>query len=414
MTDHPDGHPSCGVPASPTVRWWLWAALGVSIACAAQWSFKARFGADALALATGGHLDRAALASIPRAVRHLIGDWMWLTADEYMHFGGSRRMGETFIAGTYAGNTEILPLLELAIRFNPSFIDAYVILAENQALHLDRFREGIRTLQTGLTENRDSPRRHELTGSIGFIYAFVDRYQVKLRRNPEVAARYLARAADEYERAGRPPIERPPLDPQSYHVVRSRMLVELGRPQESLAAWRASGLDLAASPDLLARYLRLVEAGAPLPERVEDLADVPLAGPLTAAPAAASGASPGSVGAPSFRPPGAACPAGCTHEHRAPPPQGGGGRSGSGHGHDDGSAAEPAARDGHGHPASALASAAASVGIGADPAVGEGMALPAGQVPVLLASLADPVLRRLLRQFVLLTVVLLVIWWRPR
>ncbi len=370
--------------------------LLLSLACATQWVFKARY-ADAETVADEADITRLALTAVPTQVRNLIGDYFWMTADEYMHFGGSRRMGEGFLAGTYGGNTEIIPLLELAVLFNPGFIDAHIILAENKALYLDRFREGIATLQRGITANRASPRVHELYGSVAFTYAFIDKYTRAIPRNPAAVLKYLDRAVAAYERAGRPPIERPPLAPQTYHVLRSRMFVDLHRPQEALAAWRQSGLDLAGSPDLLARYLRLVAAGAAVPANPEDLLPPPAPATAHAAGNAGGPAATSTTNA-NLTPAGTAATPTMTAHHPDDAPIA--------------SPARPAASAPRAHPSHAPGETCRDCAGHEHHDDGE-IAVP-GEPPILLATARNPLVQRIMMRVVLLGLVGMALWWRRR
>lgn len=247
-------------------------ALLLCLAFSTQWSLRAGFWEATVLEQPRESLGDLVLDAIPEQVRHLGADFLWLRADEYMHFGPSRRLPSTFLAGSYAANTEIIPLLEMAIRLNPRHFDAYAILSQNLALYLDRFTDGIRLLQSGILANRGHPRVHELYWTIAYCYGFVQGYGGKQVNDRGIALGYLDRAVEAYDRAGSTVVSGDDLlKRENYQVLRARFLVELGRRDEALAAWRASGLDLNLAGGLLAEYLRRYGAGLPVPTLPEDL-----------------------------------------------------------------------------------------------------------------------------------------------
>jgi hypothetical protein len=245
--------------------------LSLSLAMATQWAFKARHQDWTHVPGVTGDLKDAFFQAIPRPLRTLGADLCWVTADEYMHFGGSKKISQQFLAGSYAGNTELLPFLELAITLDPSFFMVYELLAQNLSMYLERFKDGIRVLQQGILANQRDPQVHELYGTIGFFHYFVGKYTTKVKKNPRVSMLYLDAAVRAYEQNGKPTIDNPPLGPRFYHFVRARLFVENGQPQAALAAWRLSGDSLEASDDLLGAYLRKVARGEPVPPLPEDL-----------------------------------------------------------------------------------------------------------------------------------------------
>ncbi len=268
-------------------------ALLLALAFTVQWTARARFWRFTLADEPPGSLGQIVLDAVPRQVRRLGADFLWLRADEYMHFGPSRRYRGAFLAGSFAANTEILPLLELAIRLDPSHFEAYGILAENLALYLDRFVPAVRTLQEGILANRNHPGVHELYGSIAYCYGFVKSYDVTKENDRRVALRYLDAALAAAARAG-VASETPgqTLNPVNYQVMRARFLVEQGRRDEALAAWLAAGQPLGPAGGLLGDYLGRVAAGEPVPALPEDLRSDPDAGGA----GGSAGGSPGGLG----------------------------------------------------------------------------------------------------------------------
>ena len=240
-----------------------------------QWSGKAQFWRLYFFENQVESFSELALEAVPEQIRNLAADYLWIRVDEYMHFGPSRRKPGAFLAGSYAANTEIMPLLEVVIRLNPRHFDAYGIMSENLALYLDRFTDGIRLLQAGILANPLHPRVHELFATIAYCYGFANSYDRRHENNRVVALRYLDGAFDSIERVGSAAVFRDVLNPVNYQVIRARFLVEQGRKEEALQAWLAAGLELKSTEGLLGEYLRRFAAGQPVPALPEDLLKEP-------------------------------------------------------------------------------------------------------------------------------------------
>lgn len=245
-----------------------------SLAFATQWTIRAHYWQALPFEPEEEDLEEFVLASIPHQLRRIAADYLWLRADEYMHFGPSRRYRGAFLAGSYAGNTEILPLLELTIKLDPTHFEAYGILAQNLALYLDRFWPAIRLLQNGILHNKNHPFVHELYGSIAYCLAFVKSYDASKENNRQAALRYLDAALEAFARSGLPAsAANDVLNPINYQIMRARFLVECGQPKAALQAWLAAGQPLGREGGLLGEYLRRVAAGLPVPSLPENLLD---------------------------------------------------------------------------------------------------------------------------------------------
>ncbi|MBI3039848.1 hypothetical protein HYY75_12515 [bacterium] len=221
------------------------------------------------------HPVAVVLEAVPRQLRAFFADYLWLTADEYMHFGPSKKMKEAFFSGSYAGNTEIMPMLELALILEPEHIDAYGILSQNLSFYLGRYKEGIQVLQRGIFFNKKSPRLHELYAAIGYIYGFIKSYRNNLENNREISLRYFDAALKAYEENhGKDDPEDEVFCPRNYQIIRSRFLVEKGEKENALQAWYSSGIDLNTGSDALSLYLRKVEKGEEVPGLPEELPEI--------------------------------------------------------------------------------------------------------------------------------------------
>ncbi len=246
--------------------------LLLCLAFAVQWTTRAWYW-QAISFEAGtDDLAELALEAVPAQVRRLGADVLWLRADEYMHFGPSRRYRGAFLAGSYAANTEILPLLELVIRLDPTHFEAYAILAQNLAFYLDRFVPAVRLLQRGILHNRGHPLVHELYGTIAYCLAFVKSYDATRENDRGAALRYLDAALAAFARAGLPASAAGEvLNPVNYQIWRARFLVEHGRRDAALQAWMAAGQPLGPSGGLLGEYLERVALGQAVPALPEDL-----------------------------------------------------------------------------------------------------------------------------------------------
>ena len=242
-----DGAPSNrSLVANP--RRWLVALLLLVIVWTALWSLKSRHGGSSID-AFDYTLPELAVRTLPRQVRDLSAGYLWLTADEYIHFGPSRANAGRFIAGAYAGNTEIVPVLEMALFFDPTRIDAFSILGRNLTLFLPRFEDGIRLLQRGVFYNQDDPQLHELYAELAFNFGFIEDYRPGMRNNRIVGLKYLDAAIRAFNRTNGGRGKTLSIwFPENIHAIQARWLLEAGKKEQALEALKAAGLDQ--TPDL--------------------------------------------------------------------------------------------------------------------------------------------------------------------
>ena len=245
-----DGVPE-NLPLPDPPRKWLVTLLFLLllvISWTSLWSLKARHGGSSFE-AYDYTLSELAVRILPRQVRDLVAGYLWLTADEYIHFGPSKANAGRFLAGAYAGNTEIIPVLEMALFFDPTRIDAYAILGRNLTLFLPRFKDGIRLLQRGVFYNQDDPQLHELFTEIAFNFGFIEDYRSGMRNNRTVGLKYLNAAIRAFNRnnGGREKtlsIWRP----ENIRAIQARWLLEAGKREQAMEALKAAGLDQ--TPDM--------------------------------------------------------------------------------------------------------------------------------------------------------------------
>ncbi len=103
--------------------------------------------------------------SMSKELRQIAASYLWLRVDEYFH-STAVKMSE---------NSEIVPLFKLVTIFDPSFIDAYIVLAHHLAFHLDKIENSLMVLKEAINNNLHppAPRLSELYFQAGWIYAML-------------------------------------------------------------------------------------------------------------------------------------------------------------------------------------------------------------------------------------------------
>ena len=251
-------------------------ALLLVLTFTAQWSLKAHHWELVFPDEPTSDLSEAILEAIPKQAKTMVADACWLQADEYMHFGPSKRLPQVFRGGAYAGHTEMLPLLQLIVMLDPQHIDACVILVQSLSLHLKKFDEGMRTLQKVILANKKNPRVSELYGAAAHMMGFRNSYGPEAN-NRDAALRYIDKALATWQPPKNGAEADPILTPTAYATWKARFLVDKGLNKEALATWRAAGLPMGEENGLLAKYLTMVAYGLPVPKSPDDLLKKPSA-----------------------------------------------------------------------------------------------------------------------------------------
>jgi hypothetical protein len=190
---------------------------------------------------------------VPERLRGFVAARLWEQADRYMHAGPSSRVPENFVAGSYAGNTDLLPILQLVTELVPEELSPWMLLAENLGRHVGKKDEAVRLLQNAIRLNRKNPDVHQLYASIGRLKIFAGKPE---RKDKDSALKYMQTAISLYEKVPGPRHEDlTGFSLQAYHVLASRLCVELGRPKHALDLWLQSGLPLEADQGKLAEML---------------------------------------------------------------------------------------------------------------------------------------------------------------
>lgn len=236
--------------------------LLLTIAFACNWSIQCRTGQLAAEL-TGQSVVQQ---FIPERLRSLVAANFWARAEILMHSGPLPSLAKTFQAGSYAGNSDIIPLLQMVIALMPEELPPYQLLSSNLARHMGQPAEGLRVIQRGIMNNEGHPGLHELYAAAAFLKLFAGRPDDDTRKS---ALKYLTRAGQTWSEASEEFSSDPAFKPQNYAVLQARLLLELGRPAAALSAWKSSGLILDEGTDRLAQVLRDYRDSGKIPDKTD-------------------------------------------------------------------------------------------------------------------------------------------------
>ncbi|MEW6708504.1 MAG: hypothetical protein AB1403_01670 [Candidatus Riflebacteria bacterium] len=232
---------------------------------------------------------------IPESLRGFVAARLWEQADRYMHSGPSRIEKDRFAAGSYAGNTDLLPLLRAVTVLVPDENRPWQLLATNLGRYLGEKEQAIRLLQEAIRINRRSSEIHELYAAVASIKMFAGKPDLEEKRS---AIKYLNEAIKTFVLSGKAADDHlPGLNLQAYFVLRSRLELEIGFPRSALETWEKSGLPLTQDQGRLASMLLAFRDRGIFPDPKEfskraDISDKPVeaaqaltSGELAAAPA---------------------------------------------------------------------------------------------------------------------------------
>ncbi|EKD82221.1 MAG: hypothetical protein ACD_39C01418G0002 [uncultured bacterium] len=250
--------------------------LLLAIAVSGQFSIKARYWNQYYPETVILDYSDLLLQSVTAQVKSMSAGLMRLTADEYMHIGPYKKARQNFIAGSFAGNTEIMSLLKIALYLEPGHIETYTIMSQNLAMYLDRFEDAIRLLQEGILANKQSAELHKLYSAAAYCYGFAESYthdtDKPLKNNRAIALNYLDAAIASYEqRATQLSTDSYDVFANlgNYYVLKSRFLIDIGKKNEALAAWQH--VPESSRSGLIATYFSFVEQGVEVPDSPEKL-----------------------------------------------------------------------------------------------------------------------------------------------
>ncbi|HNX77270.1 MAG TPA: hypothetical protein PLM07_00535 [Candidatus Rifleibacterium sp.] len=206
-----------------------------------------------------GYLQRF----VPERLRSFVAACVWAKADEMMHRGPFPGSRQTFQAGSYVGNADMVPLLNIVIAMMPEELAPYQLLSRCLS-SLGSVEAGLRILQNGIVNNRQHAAVHELYASAAFLKLFsAGKPTIADLRS---AGRYLERAIACYNTGAIQLSSDPAFKPENYQILLARIFVELSEPQKALEAWQNSGQNLELANDRLAIILRDYREHGSLPQ----------------------------------------------------------------------------------------------------------------------------------------------------
>ena len=207
---------------------------------------------------TNSHLkketDSKIIYILPERLRSFIAARLWEKADRRMHLGPVVS-GQNFLAGSYAGNTDIIPYLEMVIALCPEEVAPYRLLASNYAYHLKMEDEAIKIYNNAISNCSKTPFLHEIYASLAFIHLFSQK-----RQNPNLNQKELIQANECIDKALESYQENKDkqdlvFKKDNYFTIKARILWELEQPDKALQSWQMSGINLEKSQDKLAMLL---------------------------------------------------------------------------------------------------------------------------------------------------------------
>ncbi len=210
---------------------------------------------------TKTNIKSSIIQIFPERLRSFTAAILWEKADHLMH-EGPVVSGQKFFAGSYAGNTDIIPYIKMVITLCPQEAAPYRLLASNYAYHLGMKNEALHLIQEAISNCSQDPFLHELYASAAFIhlFSFKSKFTGYQKTDLESAEKYINKAIDIYKKSDY--LADPVFKLENYYVVKARILWELQKPQEALNSWLNSGTKLEGSNDQLAlALLKFKETG---------------------------------------------------------------------------------------------------------------------------------------------------------
>ena len=188
---------------------------------------------------------------VPERLRGFIAARLWEKADDYMHSGPAPNKAEPFTAGSYAGNTDILPLLQIITRLVPSEPAPWLLLADNLARFLGSFDQAVGLLQQAIIYQPEISKIHQFYAAIAYLKLFARKPDKKAKKS---ALNYLQTAIEKFEAFSNKPAMHG-YDLKSYFLLLARLQLETGNPEKALKAWKKTKLPLTSDQGMLASLL---------------------------------------------------------------------------------------------------------------------------------------------------------------
>ena len=191
---------------------------------------------------------------IPERLRSFIAARLWEKADHLMHQGPVISK-QSFVAGSYAGNTDLIPYLKMVIMLCPEEVAPYRLLASNYAYHLGMKSEALSLIEQAISNCSESQFLHELYASSAFIHLFSIKEDKEDNKNKELelAGEYIEKAISSYKKSDY--LSDPIFTLENYYIIRARIFWELEKPDLALLSWKMSGSGLEKNSDVLASLI---------------------------------------------------------------------------------------------------------------------------------------------------------------
>ena len=200
------------------------------------------------------NLNSKLIHIIPERLRSFIAARLWEKADHIMHLGPVISK-QHFVAGSYAGNTDLIPYLKMVIMLCPEEVAPYRLLASNYAYHLGMKQEALSLTKQAISNCSNSQFIHELYATAAFIHLFSNNSNKEDSRNKELelANEYIEKAISSYIKSDY--LSDPIFTLENYYIIRARIFWELEKPDQALFSWKKSEKKLEESPDILASLI---------------------------------------------------------------------------------------------------------------------------------------------------------------
>ena len=189
---------------------------------------------------------------IPERLRSFIAARLWEKADHLMHEGPVIAK-QRFIAGSYAGNTDLNPYLKMVILLCPEEVAPYRLLASNYAYYLEMKKEALSLIEQAIFNCSKSQFLHELHATAAFIHLFSIKQGKQDYKELILAKDYIEKAISSYKKSDY--LSDSIFTLENYYVIRARIFWELEKPDQALLSWKLSGYSLNGNTDILASLI---------------------------------------------------------------------------------------------------------------------------------------------------------------
>lgn len=189
-------------------------------------------------------------------IRSVIASELWNRADTLMHRGSINPETQRFQAGSYVGNTDLIPLLKAITYLKPNEAFVYRMLAQSMVYADGDVNKAEKELHRGIDnisyseKNTINKEKHKLYASIALLKMFYgDKYYYKY------AISYLESAIKYY----RPDDNEEPdniFTLRNYYIFLARLYIEIDEPEKALLSLYEGKVSLYSSNDIIFKYLR--------------------------------------------------------------------------------------------------------------------------------------------------------------